>query len=122
MRLFAAGQGQAALARLDAARRSNPSDPAPATVLGFCLSRMGRREEARRALDQALTARPDFAPAWHHRGVLQQDGGDVAAAARDFERAVALDPTYVEPLAELADHAARRGDAGSARAFAARVA
>lgn len=121
-RLLAQGQSQHASARLDAARRERPDDPAPDTVLGTALSRIGQRGEAIAAYDRALAFDPDFAPAWYYRGVEKQMAGDIAGAVADLEKAVAADPDYVEALALLADNAAKRGDAGAARVFAGRAA
>lgn len=122
LRMLAQGQSQHASARLDQARRERPDDPAPDTVLGACLSRIGQRGEAIAAFGRALAFDPAFAPAYYLRGVERQSAGDMAAAQADFEKAVEADPDYPEALAQLADAAAKRGDAATARAFAGRVA
>lgn len=122
MRLLAQGQSQAASARLDRARATAPDDPAPPTVLGTALSMIGQREDALAAFDRAISFDPDFAPAYYYRGVERQMTGNPQGAAEDFEKAVAVAPEYPEPLAQLADIAARRGDAEAARAYAGRTA
>ena len=122
MRLLANGQSQAASARLDKARAAMPDDPAPPTVLGTALSMIGQRGEAIAAFDRALSFDPAFAPAYYYRGVERQLAGGLTEAAADFEKAVEIAPDYAEPLAQLADIAARRGDAEAARAYAGRTA
>jgi tetratricopeptide (TPR) repeat protein len=122
MRLLANGQSQAASARLDRARAERPDDPAPPTVLGTALSMIGQRDEAISAFTRALEFDPDFAPAFYYRGIERQVAGDLSGAAEDFTRSVEAGGDYPEPLAQLADIAARKGDAETARAFAARTA
>lgn len=122
LQLLARGQSDRASARLDVARRERPDDPAPDTVLGACLSRIGQRGEAIAAFDRALTFDPAFAPAYYLRGIERQFAGDVGGAAADFRQAVEHDPEYPEALAQLADGAAKRGDAAAAREFAGRAA
>ncbi len=122
MRLLAQGQSQAASARLDRARATAPDDPAPPTVLGTALSMIGQREDALAAFDRAISFDPEFAPAYYYRGVERQMTGNPQGAAEDFEKAVAVAPDYAEALAQLADIAAKRGDAEAARAFAGRTA
>lgn len=122
LQLLAQGQAERASARLDAARRAQPDDPAPDTVLGACLSRIGQRGEAIAAFDRALAFDPGYAPAYYLRGVERQFAGDAASAQADFEKAVEADPDYPEALAQLADAAAKRGDAAAAREFAGRAA
>ena len=121
LRLLGQGQSQQASARLDQARRERPDDPAPDTVLGACLARIGQRGEAVAAFGRALAFDPAYAPAYYLRGVEKQFANDAAGAHADFEKAVEADPDYPEALAQLADHAARRGDAAAARAFAGRA-
>jgi tetratricopeptide (TPR) repeat protein len=122
MRLLAGGMSQAASARLDAARSARPDDPAAPTVLGTALSMIGQRGDALAAFDRAIAFDPAFAPAYYYRGVERQNAGDLEGAAEDFEKAVEAAPEYAEPLAQLADIAARRGDAEAARAYAGRTA
>lgn len=119
--LFAQGRGQEAFARLQAAARAAPADPDPPTVLAACLLRLGRPAEAGAALDRALTLDPRHGPALHQRGLLKQEAGDLAGAARDFEAAVEARPDYLPALADLAETSARRGDSAAARGWAARA-
>ena len=122
MRLLASGQSQAATARLNRARSERPDDPAAPTVLGNALSMIGHRDQAIAEFNRALEFEPGFAPAYYYRGVERQNAGDLAGATQDFEKSAEAAPDYAEPLAQLADIAARRGDAEAARAFAGRTA
>ncbi|MBX7249849.1 MAG: sulfotransferase [Caulobacteraceae bacterium] len=122
MRLLANGQSQAASARLDRARAERPDDPGPPTVLGTALSLIGQRADAVAAFTRALEFDPAFAPALYYRGIELQALGDLHGAAADFEKSAEMAPDYAEPLAQLADIAARRGDAEATRAFAGRTA
>ncbi len=122
MRLLAQGQSQAASARLDKARSAAPDDPAAPTVLGTALSMIGQPQDAMAAFNSALNFDPAFAPALYFRGIERQRANDRPGAEQDFAKAVEAAPDYVEALAQLADIAARRGDAAAARAFAGRAA
>ncbi len=52
----------------------------------------------------------DAAPIFHARGRAAARSGDPAAARDAYRRAMALDPTLAEPIAELARLAAKDGD------------
>jgi tetratricopeptide (TPR) repeat protein len=52
----------------------------------------------------------DAAPIFHARGRAAARAGDPAAARDAYRRAMALDPTLAEPIAELARLAAKDGD------------
>ena len=55
------------------------------------------------AFSGAIALRPDSMLAHLRRGETYQRRGDLAAAARDFRMAAALDPTATRPLDELGD-------------------
>lgn len=52
-------------------------------------------------LDTGLDANPDSAVLYYQRGVLEKDTGLFAAAARDIERSLEIDPENVEALNTL---------------------
>ena len=69
----------------------------------------GRSQEALSLADRALqlkTRRP--AIAYFVRALANEDGGNVAAAYRDFQRARALDPSWKEPVRELRRYRVRQ--------------
>jgi len=58
---------------------------------------------AREAVERALEIDPDFAPAHSRMGVIAMSyDGDLAAAARHFERALELDPTSTDIIGNAA--------------------
>lgn len=69
-----------------------PNDAALLTILGEALRRGGRRQEAERALRDAIEADPDIPDAYVNIGVLHASSGDKAEAARRFRQALAIDP------------------------------
>jgi tetratricopeptide (TPR) repeat protein len=53
---------------------------------------------------------PDFAEAWHQRGVLQSDAGDDEGAMFCLEKAIELNPRNFEAITELASQLEEYGD------------
>ena len=53
-------------------------------------------------LKKALDEYPNFAAAWHLLGIMRLAQKDSAAASEAFQKAIAADPSYVEPYIELA--------------------
>jgi chemotaxis protein methyltransferase CheR len=54
------------------------------------LDQMGRRHEAERALNRAIYLDRDFVLAHYHKGLLLQNGEDLAGAARSFRNVLSL--------------------------------
>lgn len=54
------------------------------------LEQMGRRQEAERALNRTIYLDRDFVLAHYHKGLLLQNGGDLAGAARSFRNVLTL--------------------------------
>ena len=101
---------------LKRARVLAPKDPHVLNSLGVCLKALGRLDAALQAYDAALKADPRLAAAHFNRGSVLDDLNDLPAAKAAYERAAALDRTYVEPVAALAWLAAQAGDVPAARA------
>ena len=106
---------------LKRARALAPQDPHVLNSLGVCLKALGRLDAALQAYDAALKADPRLAAAHFNRGSVLDDLNDLAAAKAAYERAAALDRTYVEPAAALAWLAAQAGDVTGARAHGAKA-
>lgn len=90
----------------------------PATVL---LLRRGARNLAARTHDEALedfdaaiTLAPGSAEAWHQRAQAFAALGDPAAAARDLQEALRLEPRHFGALATLSLLQEEAGDAAAA--------
>ena len=64
--------------------------------LGILLKQQGRLDESRAALETALQLQPGAAEVWHNLGNLQRDLGDEAGACKSFERALDIDPEFLE--------------------------
>ena len=89
--------------------------------IGAVLRKEHRLVEALAVLDQVVAAEPRHSAAWLERGYTLEALKSESAAADSYERALALDPNLAPALGKLADIAARRGDADSARDYAARA-
>jgi len=67
-------------------------------------------EDAKRALDQAVRLRPDYADAWHNQGHLAAKQRRDEEARKAYERALELVPTHFRALSDLASLVQRRGE------------
>ncbi len=74
----------------------------PCTNLGMLRAQRGDPEGALRALERAVQARPDNAPAWNLIGVLHRQGGAMEAAERAYQRALEADPRHAPAHLNLA--------------------
>ena len=74
-------------------------------ALAWALARSGRWSEARRAARNAVRLNTEDARLHYHAGVIAQEVGDRAGAARELNRALALNPHF-DPAG--ADDARRR--------------
>ena len=98
-----------------------PGDPMILGAVGAVLRKERRYDEALALLDRVVAAQPAHAAAWLERGYVLDSLQSDRAAAESYERALSLDPSLAPALGKLADGAARRGDADTARSFAARA-
>ncbi|RIK96242.1 MAG: hypothetical protein DCC71_22550 [Proteobacteria bacterium] len=88
---------------------------APAQLhLGHALAAEGRLDEAARAYEAALRARPGGPEATHRLGVVRAQQGRVAEAKALLEEAIRLDPAWADPLHDLGVLEAQRGDFAAA--------
>jgi tetratricopeptide (TPR) repeat protein len=99
--------------RFERATQAAPTSGAAWAGLGRALAGLGKRDEARAALDTGLARAPDTAELHVGRADLAILDGDAAAARRHLERAVAIDPSRTdahERLAKLTGLAPRGAD------------
>jgi len=110
-----------AIALLTEGLKLAPRDPHLLYSAGICLLHLGRDRDALGLFNAALDAKPGFAAAIHHRGVIFELAGEEDAAERCYEEASAHDPRYDAPYAGLAAVAATKGDFQRARDYAERA-
>jgi tetratricopeptide (TPR) repeat protein len=56
--------------------------------------KLDRLEEAQTDFDRVIENHPEYAKAYHLRGLAHEKSGDNQAALKDFDRAIDLDPEY----------------------------
>jgi tetratricopeptide (TPR) repeat protein len=71
--------------------------------IGRVSVKQGKRAEALRALDTAVRLNPGFQPTYLYRGVLYANSNEWPAAAAEYRRALALDPSDDRARAGLAE-------------------
>jgi len=89
--------------------------------LGLAYRQMGESMKAKQCFETALQLAPDRARAMTGLGLLAQDNGDLPEAVRQYERAIAADPTDVGYLL-LAQALQLQGRSEEAKAISERVA
>ena len=91
--LYKRGDVKGAVKEFRAAAKRRPADPLPWTYLGQALVHGGELKEARKALDNALKARADYAPAHSALAYLHLASGMNGDAEATALKALALDNT-----------------------------
>src|SRR5262249_30174428 len=87
-----------------------PNDAGVWRALGFVYGRVGRSDDAERALKGAIALDEKNAPAWRDLGVLYADRGEEAAARDAYRHALAIDPDEIPALINLGNLEGRAGD------------
>jgi tetratricopeptide (TPR) repeat protein len=100
------------VAGINALKRSYETRPdaVSARSLGLAYLQLGDLSEARRLLSEALQMSPRDAVAHNYLGLLESREGKPGLAKQHFERAVALDSSFVEALYNAAVAAANLGE------------
>jgi tetratricopeptide (TPR) repeat protein len=95
---------------------SQAASPAATLLLRRGLRNMEARlpEEALEDFDAALTLDPGFAEAWHLRAQAHARAGDTAAAARDLQEVLRLEPRHWAALLSLSALQEEGGNAAAA--------
>lgn len=101
------GEPETAIETLRAGAALAPQDADLEALLGKALRREGRLEEAREALQQALSLRLDHGAAWVDLGRVRMEQGDEGGAVTAFRRAIEVDPDNIEARFMLARRALR---------------
>ena len=81
-----------ALGKLNQAAAMRPTAHVYSQI-GMIYAKQGRRPEALQALESARRLNPNFDLTYLYRGGLRQSAGDLAGAAEDYRRAVAINPS-----------------------------
>ncbi|MEZ5854154.1 MAG: tetratricopeptide repeat protein [Hyphomicrobiaceae bacterium] len=112
--LRAKGDLAKAMASLEQARQTSPSDKSIARELGFMALEAGKLDKARVALTASLDAsKPDWRTL-SALGTVQASDGNQKAAQAHFRRALSLKPDHVATLNNLALSYALEGDLAKA--------
>lgn len=82
-----------ALAKFEAAHKTDPSASVPVVNEGIALLYLQKLPEAEAALKQAATMNPNDPHAWYALGLTHLDAGTPKLAIDDMDRAVKLDPS-----------------------------
>lgn len=56
--------------------------------------KLDRLEEAQADFDRVIKSHPEYAKAYHLRGLAHEKSGDNQAALKDFDRAIDFDPEF----------------------------
>jgi tetratricopeptide (TPR) repeat protein len=104
--LAAGDTGRAVQAAREAAS-GNPDDAGAQIALVRTLRAAGERERADAELDRLMDRHPDAASLWVERGSIRLESGDANGARQAFEKAAALAPSAIEPVAGLVTMYAR---------------
>ena len=73
------------------------------------LAQAGDTATAAKVLDDVTKIAPTYAEGWHHRGILEADAGQDAAAMISLQKTVDLNPREFQALMELGDMLAQYG-------------
>lgn len=81
--------------------QEDPDNPGLNTDFATAMAGLERYDEAAEALERALAAVPDYAPAYYRRGAVAEARGERAAAVADYRRALRYDPDLQGPRRAL---------------------
>lgn len=115
---LATGQSSRAIGDLESAVTLSPTKSQAGILLALVHLRNQDFDAALEAADELVRRLPDNPLALNLKGTAERGKGDLAAARRDFERAITLDADYLPARISIARLAAVEGDAiGAEEAF-----
>jgi len=80
----------------------SPDNAGAHAKLAYSLYELKRFDEAQAEVQNALTAKPDMPEAWNTLGLILLERSTTSKAVDAFEKAISLDPDYVEAKQNLA--------------------
>lgn len=99
----ALGDPKSAARAFEDARSADPSNIGAMAAQAELLLQTGRPADAARVAEEAVSRAPGDARAWNLRGRVAANAGDLKTGLAAFDKAVSIDPKYVEPrLARVA--------------------
>ena len=101
-----------ALKALDRARKSGERDPSHSLVAGFCLLHLGRVEEARSAINEAIEGSPHAPAPVNLKATLYGKAGERDAYVETLQHSLVLDNDQPDIHFSLASALVLRGKAG----------
>ena len=99
--LMRRGEHAAAAAELEAIAAAHPELPGPHVNLAILHRKVGRDDDAMRALERALAVDPNHPEANNELGILLRERGEFEAAEAAYRRALAARPDYALALYNL---------------------
>ncbi len=93
--MFLEGKYDKALEQADQGLAQHAQEPRLRLVKGWTLIRMGKTDEARKALDGAMDLFPNYVPIFIARVTLEFEAGNRLDSAMQVERLLAVSPTHL---------------------------
>jgi predicted O-linked N-acetylglucosamine transferase (SPINDLY family) len=87
----------------------DPAHPDALHLAGVLAYQQRRLRDATGLLDRAIASAGSIADFWNSRAAVHRAAGDLAAASYDLQRALALNPAYVEAQVNLGEVLTRQG-------------
>jgi Flp pilus assembly protein TadD len=108
-------QARRAVDLLNRHLKGAPNDEEARVALASTLNNLGRRKEAREAVEQTLKAEPDNVDALLVRGIINLREDNLDAAEADFRTVISQAPRYCDAYVFLGQILLRKGDVTSAK-------
>jgi len=94
MALYANGQIQDAIDKIQSLNKDFPNVPFLFNILGVCYKSLGQLAAAAKMFETAVDIKPDYAEAYYNLGVTLAANGELKAAVKPYKTAIALIPNY----------------------------
>jgi len=92
--LYANGQIQEAIAKIQNINQQYPNVPLLFNILGACYKALGQLENASKMFKNAFTLQPNYSEAYFNHGVVLKDMGELILASESYKNAIVLMPNY----------------------------